>query len=49
MWHALLAEFGVEAGHTRLPQPPITEEVRSSAAANATRLRQIVEELGIAW
>jgi len=49
MWHALLAEFGVESGHTRLPQPPITEEVRSSAAANATRLRQIGEELGIAW
>ncbi|MDQ7849251.1 MAG: dihydrodipicolinate synthase family protein [Armatimonadota bacterium] len=49
MWHALLAEFGVASGQTRLPQPPITEEVRAMAAANAARLRQIIEELGIAW
>lgn len=49
MWQALLAEFGLEAGLTRLPYPPITDEVRTAARASATRLRGILDELGIRW
>lgn len=49
MWQALLTEFGVEAGLTRLPHPPITDEVRAAASANAARLRQILAELHVAW
>jgi len=49
MWQALLAEFGVEAGFSRLPYPPITDDVRALASANAARLRQILAALDIAW
>ena len=49
MWQALLAEFGVEGGLTRLPYPPISDEIRTLARTNAPRLRHILEELAIAW
>ena len=47
LWQALVTELGVEAGQTRFPQAPITEEVRATARANAPRLRQVLVELEI--
>lgn len=49
MWQALLTEFGVEGGLTRLPHPPITDEIWAAARANVARLRQILVELAIEW
>lgn len=49
MWQALLAEFGIEPGLTRLPYPPISDEIRAAARTSAARLRQVLVELDIAW
>lgn len=47
LWQALLTEFGVEAGQTRPPQAPITDDVRATARANAAGLRQTLADLEI--
>lgn len=49
MWQALLAALGVDAGSTRLPYAPITDEVRAAAQANAPHLRAVLEELNLSW
>lgn len=49
MWHALLTEFGVPAGFTRLPYAPITDDIRATAKTSAARLRVILAELEVPW
>lgn len=49
MWQALLSEFGVEAGLTRMPILPITEETRAAARASAEKLRAIMQDLEVPW
>lgn len=49
MWQALLTEFGVAASLTRLPYPPITDDVRAAAKTNAVHLRAIMAELDVPW
>jgi hypothetical protein len=49
MWQALLTEAGVDAGLTRLPAAPISDDVRATARANLARLREILSELNVPW
>jgi dihydrodipicolinate synthase/N-acetylneuraminate lyase len=49
MWQALLTEVGVDAGLTRLPYSPITDDLRAAARTSADRLRVILADLNIRW
>lgn len=49
MWQALLTEAGVDAGLTRLPTAPISDDVRAAARTNLARLREILNELNVPW